>query len=171
MRSNPNPSAPSTAPECIRQFLPTRTFASNTALGSMIVPSATLHPSPMKTFAPMYDSGEIFASGETTAEGCMPLGWGFEAENSANNSGSNALGFWDMSPILEGVKNSSGAAMGIFGAKASRAFLSQITHSELESAFSGEDIRVISCSGLPENFMLSFSAISDNFMIIPPFSL
>ena len=69
-----------------------------------------------------------------------------------------------MSPILEGVKNSSGAAMGISGGKFSRAFLSQITHSELESAFSGEDIRVISWSGLPENVVLSFSAISASFI-------
>ena len=70
------------------------------------MPSATLQPSPMKTFAPMYASGEISASDEITAEGCMPLGFGLDSENRANSSGSNALGFSEMSPSRDAVKNS-----------------------------------------------------------------
>ena len=92
----------------------------------------------------MYASGEISASGEITAEGCMPLGLGLDSENRANSSGSNALGFSEIRPSRDAVKNSSGAAIGMFGGNSSRAFLSQITHSDEESAFSGEDIRVIS---------------------------
>ena len=93
----------------------------------------------------------------------MPLGWGVWGVNIAISCGSIARGLSQVRPSWPGGKSSGRVIIAASRGISARADLSQITHNDDAFAFSGEDICVTSCEGLPVIVRpSSLLAMSDN---------
>lgn len=93
----------------------------------------------------------------------MPLGWGVWGVNIAISCGSIARGLSQVRPSWPGGKSSGRVIIAASRGISARADLSQITHNDDAFAFSGEDICVTSCEGLPVIVRpSSWLAMSDN---------